>query len=101
MAIPALAGVASLGTFFVIHPLAVALPEDEPDESKAWWIVGFAALALAVRFVAQSLSYPLTHDADIAGTVAARKRTVMPCVSTGRSRCREWPQSASPAYPPE
>ncbi|NEE25760.1 ABC transporter ATP-binding protein, partial [Streptomyces sp. SID7982] len=35
----AVAGIASLGSFIAIHPLAVALLEDEPDESRVWWIV--------------------------------------------------------------
>ncbi|MCX4849508.1 ABC transporter ATP-binding protein [Streptomyces sp. NBC_00893] len=74
VALQALAGIASLGSFIAIHPLAVALLEEEPDEPKVWWIVGFAALALVVRFVAQSLSYLLMHDADMEFQLRLRRR---------------------------
>ncbi|MEU8872179.1 ABC transporter ATP-binding protein [Streptomyces javensis] len=70
----ALAGIASLGSFVAIYPLAVALLADEPDESKVWWIVASAALALVVRFVAQSLSYLLMHDADMEFQLRLRRR---------------------------
>ncbi|MFF3822644.1 ABC transporter ATP-binding protein [Streptomyces griseus] len=70
----AVAGIASLGSFIAIHPLAVALLEDEPDESRVWWIVGFAALSLVVRFAAQSLSYLLMHDADMEFQLRLRRR---------------------------
>ncbi|GAA2332319.1 ATP-binding cassette domain-containing protein [Streptomyces violaceusniger] len=74
VALQALAGIASLGSFVAIYPLAVALLADEPDGSTVWWIVASAALALVVRFVAQSLSYLLMHDADMEFQLRLRRR---------------------------
>ncbi|MEV5976601.1 ABC transporter ATP-binding protein [Streptomyces sp. NPDC052114] len=74
VALQALAGIASLGSFIAIHPLAVALLADDPDESTVWWTVGFAALALVVRFVAQAVSHLLMHDADMEFQLRLRRR---------------------------
>ncbi|MFH0245582.1 ABC transporter ATP-binding protein [Streptomyces sp. HK10] len=68
------AAVGSLGSFIAIYPLALALLPSEPNHAGAWWVVSFAAVALVVRFVAQSLSYVLLHDADMEFQLRLRRR---------------------------
>jgi ATP-binding cassette, subfamily B, bacterial IrtA/YbtP len=70
----AVAAVASLGSFLAIHLLAVALLSARPGADAAWAAVLFAAVALVLRFAAQSGSYLLLHDADMEFQLRLRRR---------------------------
>ncbi|MEV7870644.1 ABC transporter ATP-binding protein [Streptomyces sp. NPDC088124] len=66
------AAISSLGSFIAIYPLATALLSGDGDRARR--VVLFAAVALMVRFVAQSLSYLLMHDADMEFQLRLRRR---------------------------
>ncbi len=72
VALQAVASISALGSFIAIHPLATALLAG--DDDRAWRVVLFAAVTLMVRFVAQSLSYLLMHDADMEFQLRLRRR---------------------------
>lgn len=72
VALQAVASISSLGSFIAIHPLATALLAG--DDDRAWRVVLFAAVTLMVRFVAQSVSYLLMHDADMEFQLRLRRR---------------------------
>ncbi|MFD5641740.1 ABC transporter ATP-binding protein, partial [Streptomyces anulatus] len=72
VALQAVASISSLGSFIAIHPLATALLA--ADDDRAWRVVLFAAVTLMVRFVAQSVSYLLMHDADMEFQLRLRRR---------------------------
>ncbi|MFI1012560.1 ABC transporter ATP-binding protein [Streptomyces sp. NPDC020965] len=72
VALQGVAGISSLGAFIAIYPLATALLSG--DDDRAWRVVLFAAVTLMVRFVAQSLSYLLMHDADMEFQLRLRRR---------------------------
>ncbi len=74
IALQAVAAVASLGSFLAIYLLAVALLSAEPSPEAAWSAVLFAAVALVLRFAAQSAGYVVLHDADLGFQLRLRRR---------------------------